>query len=214
MPNLKSIDIPFIDAVNCDSLPYDIATVLNTLPKNAIANAPWTNYPDKPECAFAIAHGNNCIFLKFFITEDHLLVRFTQPNDWVFQDSCVEIFVAFNDNVGYYNIEFNSIGTCYFGYSRGRDDIGAADIELVKKIKSSTLLYNEGDKIKWELTVIVPTEVFYLHPNLALAGQSYRANFYKCGDDLPVPHYLTWNNIESAEPNFHLPEFFGELNFK
>lgn len=213
MPDLKSIEVPFIDTINRDSLPDDIAAALNGLPKNAIANTPWTKYPDKPECAFAIAHGNNCIFLKFFITEDHLLVRFTQPNDWVFQDSCVEFFVAFND-AGYYNIEFNSIGTCYFGYSRGKDDIGVADAELVKKIKTSTLLYSEADKIKWELTVTIPTEVFYEHPNLALAGQNFKANFYKCGDDLPVPHYLTWNNIEWPEPNFHLPEFFGGLNFE
>jgi hypothetical protein len=167
-----------------------------------------------PDCTFAIAHGNNCIFLKFFITEDHLLVRFTQPNDWVFQDSCVEFFIGFEGDPGYYNIEFNSIGTCYLGYSRGRNDIGVADTEVVRKIKSGTLLYNEGDKIKWELTVMIPTEAFYLHPDITLAGQTLRANFYKCGDDMPVPHYLTWNNIESAEPNFHLPEFFGKLKFE
>lgn len=169
MLNLKSIDVPFTDAVNRGSLPDDIAAILNGLPKNAIANAPWANYPDKPECAFAIAHGNDCIFLKFFVTEDQLLVRFIQPNDLVYQDSCVEFFIAFDD-AGYYNIEFNSIGTCYFGYSQGKANIGAADVELVKMIKSSTLLYNEGSRIKWELTVMIPTGVFYRHPNIALAG--------------------------------------------
>ncbi|MBC7416687.1 MAG: hypothetical protein H7325_00845, partial [Pedobacter sp.] len=37
----------------------------------------------------------------------------------------------------------------------------------------------------------------------------------KCGDDLPKPHYLSWNPITNvAEPNFHLPEFFANAIFQ
>jgi hypothetical protein len=38
-----------------------------------------------------------------------------------------------------------------------------------------------------------------------------RANFYKCADNTRIPHYVSWNPIEVASPDFHRPEFFGEL---
>jgi hypothetical protein len=41
--------------------------------------------------------------------------------------------------------------------------------------------------------------------------ESLRANFYKWGDGTSVPHYLTWSHIVTETPDFHRPEFFGEL---
>ena len=45
-------------------------------------------------------------------------------------------------------------------------------------------------------------------------GKEMGANFYKCGDELPTPHFLSWNPIEWAEPSFHRPEQFGKLIFE
>ncbi|MBT5542155.1 MAG: hypothetical protein HOK34_04920, partial [Gammaproteobacteria bacterium] len=28
------------------------------------------------------------------------------------------------------------------------------------------------------------------------------------------PHYLTWNPVETSNPDFHRPEFFGKLIFE
>jgi hypothetical protein len=41
-----------------------------------------------------------------------------------------------------------------------------------------------------------------------------RGNFYKCGDSLSVPHFLSWQPIDNPTPNFHLEKFFGELDFE
>ncbi|HEX8038127.1 MAG TPA: carbohydrate-binding family 9-like protein [Chryseosolibacter sp.] len=38
-------------------------------------------------------------------------------------------------------------------------------------------------------------------------------DFYKCGDNLPEPHFITWNDVKAPKPDFHLPEFFGRINF-
>lgn len=38
------------------------------------------------------------------------------------------------------------------------------------------------------------------------------ANFYKCGDDLPAPYYLSWNKIIAPKPDFHYPDFFWGNN--
>ncbi len=41
-----------------------------------------------------------------------------------------------------------------------------------------------------------------------------KANFYKCGDELQTPHFLSWNPIEIEKPDFHRPDFFGTLRFE
>jgi hypothetical protein len=73
-------------------------------------------------------------------------------------------------------------------------------------------LHHQG-AVSWELTLMVPLELFYHHQWTTLKGKIARINFYKCGDELPQPHFLSWMPIDSAEPDFHLPEFFGELKF-
>jgi len=46
-----------------------------------------------------------------------------------------------------------------------------------------------------------------------LKGKIFRANFYKCGDKLTVPHYVTWNPVGTENPDYHQPEHFGLLKF-
>src|ERR1700744_966033 len=105
-----TMGVPFAGFVNRGTPVEDISALLDNQPQHQIANAPWDAFPYKPECRFAIAHTGNAILLKFFITEDNILARFGQPNDLVHLDSCVEFFVAFDDDAEYYNLEFNCIG--------------------------------------------------------------------------------------------------------
>jgi hypothetical protein len=53
--------------------------------------------------------------------------------------------------------------------------------------------------------------MFQAFPIKLEAGATLRANFYKCGDELQVPHFLSWNPIGVETPDFHRPEFFGKL---
>ena len=63
---------------------------------------------------------------------------------------------------------------------------------------------------EWSLTVAIPFEQIGFIPQ---KDEMLEANFYKCGDETVTPHYLSWNLIQSDKPNFHLPEFFGLINF-
>ncbi|WP_431217920.1 carbohydrate-binding family 9-like protein [Puia sp. P3] len=65
----------------------------------------------------------------------------------------------------------------------------------------------------WSLALYIPTSLF-IHDKLpTLSGIHATANFYKCGDECPEPHYLAWNNIGTPAPDFHQPRYFGELVF-
>ena len=64
----------------------------------------------------------------------------------------------------------------------------------------------------WRVGVVIPFELIGVDPgNLP---HSIRANFYKCGDKTAHPHYLSWSPIDTPKPDFHRPEFFGELLLK
>ena len=63
----------------------------------------------------------------------------------------------------------------------------------------------------WEVALVIPAQLFAVQPLRLEAGTVLRANFYKCGDELSVPHFLSWNPIEVSQPDFHRPEYFGEL---
>ena len=43
--------------------------------------------------------------------------------------------------------------------------------------------------------------------------EKLRGNIYKCGDRTAHPHYLSWAPIGTPSPDFHRPEYFGEVLF-
>ena len=42
-----------------------------------IGNANWKNYPYTPEVSLRIAHSSDQIFLKFYVSEKHILAQHT-----------------------------------------------------------------------------------------------------------------------------------------
>ncbi|MDT3424944.1 hypothetical protein J2Z22_000457 [Paenibacillus forsythiae] len=40
---------------------------------------------------------------------------------------------------------------------------------------------------------------------------TFPGNFYKCGDETPIPHYGCWSMVNSASPDYHLSRCFWEL---
>ena len=63
----------------------------------------------------------------------------------------------------------------------------------------------------WSLELELPFALFCEGPGVP---ERLQCNFYKCGDKTDTPHFLSWNPVEVASPDFHRPEFFGELILK
>lgn len=211
---MKQLKVSFSDEIKYSQSIEEITGFLNQQEKHSLECVPWVAYPYQPDVQFAIAHSGDCIFLKYFVTEKHIRAAAGNINGAVWEDACVEFFISF-DEKGYYNLEFNCIGTALAGF--GKEKAGRVRIEdsIIRKIKYGSYISNAGeDQIHWELTVAIPLEVFAKHNLASLKGKEGRANFYKCGDALPEPHFVAWSNIEVPEPNFHLPQFFGALVFE
>jgi hypothetical protein len=186
--------------------------------KHEVNTINWKGYDYKPEVKFSIAYSDREIFLKYYISEDYFKAEKTETNQMVCEDSCVEFFVSPENDGIYYNLEFNGIGTVLLGTGTGRADSKRADPEIISKIRRMTSAGNKPMKEKsgrfeWTITIAVPYEVFFHHSISDLKGRTFRANFYKCGDMLSVPHYVTWNPVGTENPDYHQPAYFGMLKF-
>ncbi|MES2374287.1 MAG: carbohydrate-binding family 9-like protein [Bacteroidota bacterium] len=192
-----------------------ISQQMSAIEKHSLDYTPWASHPYKPMVTFSMSHNNDCIFLKFLVIEKNIRAANSEVNGPVYEDSCVEFFISFNNDKAYYNLEFNCIGTCLAGFGEGRNDRQLLPGEIIKKIRSQAVI-NHGateKNVEWELVLVIPLDFFCHHTLDSLTGSVSRANFYKCGDLLPQPHYVTWSNIEAPAPDFHLPVFFGKIVF-
>ena len=193
----------------------ELAILLDKVTKNGLTQIPWSKYNYKPSVEFTIAYNEYNIFLKYYVSECSIRAVNTSINSSVWEDSCVEFFIKFEEDNAYYNFEFNCIGTALVGYGESQTGRLLLPEELISNIvcKSVIVKDHSSTELHWELTVVIPKSLFCYTKIDTLKGKRCTANFYKCGDLLPVPHFISWSNILAPEPNFHLPEFFGTLYF-
>lgn len=178
----------------------------------------WNSHTYKPDVELAIGYSDKEIFLKYFVIENYFKAEKTESNQSVCEDSCVEFFVSPEEDGVYYNLEFNGIGTCLLGTGTARENSIKANPEIISQIRRLTSVGNKPVQEKtgmfnWTMTAAIPLEAFFHHNIKDLKGKTFRANFYKCGDKLTVPHYLTWNPVETEKPDYHQPAYFGLLKF-
>lgn len=179
----------------------------------------WNQFPYKPDVKFRIAHTGNTLLLKYYVREKSIQAKVSTINGDVYKDSCVEFFISPFADGNYYNFEFNCIGVPHVGYGDGRHNRQLLSVEVLKKIKTYSTLGTEpfiekqGD-FSWELFVQIPLSCFVNNSISQLNGIEAKGNFYKCGDDLSEPHFVTWNPVKTENPDYHCPEFFGEIRFE
>lgn len=198
----------------------DVPSVLDNagVEFQAINNVNWPDkFPYCPDVKVRMAYNSLSILLHYQVTEDSFRGIY-EDNGNVWTDSCVEFFIQPMGEGIYYNLECNCVGSILIGAGPDRQnrERAAADTlgsvqrwsSLGRKLREET----EGPKM-WEVALIVPFSAFFKHRIRSMVGMHARANFYKCGDELQKPHFLSWNPIKLEKPNFHCPEFFGNVDF-
>jgi len=212
---MKQLEIPFLNSLDERSAIEMVSGALDNLKKHPIDQQPWKEFPYRPKVHFSIGHSGKCLFLKYFVSESTIRASYFRPNEDVYKDSCVEFFIALDGEEDYYNFEFNVIGTCKLNFGAGRKDRKRISEEAISTIRFSTVIRNvQAGTIQWEITLAIPRHAFDEHKFDSFNGKHCRGNFYKCGDELPRPHFLSWNNVIAPSPDFHLPQSFGEIHFQ
>ena len=198
MPELAGVTLAKIDAV------------LATMPiAGTVDQINWPElYPDSPQMTFTLAHTQEMLYVRYEVKGEVPLSTKTNDLELVNEDACVEIFIGDKDNTHYWNFEFNPAGVCNASHRKERKvDVVRLNAEQLQSIKRFPVQLCAAH---WSLLVGIPLALI----ELDLAHEhARRANFYKCGDKTAMKHYASWNPIEAEAPAFHLPEFFGEIQF-
>lgn len=169
--------------------------------------------------SFDIAHDGNFIYLRYTVQERQVRAVNKGYHSPVWEDSCVEFFFSMKrDEDRYYNFEFNAIGTILAAYGRSRNQRNPIPNEILDRVKTFPSLGQEplgiiNKPTSWELQIHIPKETLLFTPVDDLSGLDGYANFYKCGDKLDHPHFLSWNPVLTGKPDFHKPHFFRHLSF-
>lgn len=216
---MKELDVKKVSMAN-----LSVEAVPALLDEEKVAFQPintvnWAAYPYCPDAQFRIAHTDNAILIHYKVKEASVRAVAGKDNGPVWEDACVEFFaIPVGDGV-YYNMECNCTGRLLIGAGAGRANRRHAPQEVLDQVQRWSTLGREDfeervGECSWEVALVIPYSAFFLHDITSLDGKVVRANFYKCGDKLQTPHFLSWNPIVLEKPDFHRPEFFGTLCFE
>jgi hypothetical protein len=159
-----------------------------------------------------------------FCVQDRFVRCITKDyNGPVWEDSCVEFFFAPDTDLPerYFNLEINCGGTPLMPYNIIPNlDINMLPVDDIKMVEIAHSLPQLIDpeiteRVVWTVEYRIPLILIEKYSKLTSPkpGVSWRANFYKIAENSSNPHYMTWSVVDNIQPDFHLPKFFGLLNF-
>ena len=193
-----------------DYLVSRMAGVDWSVPERApLSHTGWL--PPCPVAAwFQACHDVSSLYLRMEAEESPVHATLIGPLDQVCRDSCLEFFFAPDSGDRYFNFELNPLGTLCLGFGTGRSARVRQVPKDLEQFQIEPFLTPKG----WGVSFAVPADFVRLYfPGFTLSGEA-AANFYKCGDDTPVPHYLAWSPMTSSAPDFHRRQDFGRLVFE
>jgi len=174
-----------------------------------------------------VLYDGHALAVMFRVEDRYVLARSTAYQSPTHKESCVEFFVRPLPDRGYFNFEFNAIGTLLLWYiekPRRPDGTFEKYIEVPEGIASTievrtSLTQPICDEVSgplvWIVSALVPLALFetFTGPLGEPSGQTWRANFYKCADESSHPHWGYWADI-GDRLDFHQPDRFGEIVFE
>ena len=150
--------------------------------------------------------------LRMVCREKEPRAVYTEYNQPVYTDSCLEFFAAWdNASDKYLNMEMNAKGTLLSCVGKDRYERvptldACGELPLVQGFVSDD---------EWGIVARIPFSVikgvFGIGEEKLVSGYTFKGNFYKCGDETPIVHYGSWRRVGTEKPDFHRPEYFGDL---
>lgn len=164
------------------------------------------------------------LYVIFRVNDHYVQCKTKDTNGCVWEDSCVEFFFAPDCSFPgkYFNLETNCGGTALMKYTLiPKKDFKILEPEDIKEIKIAhslpeQILNEIIEPVTWTIEYKMPFAILEKYAKIShpAPGISWRANFYKIADKTSNPHYLTWSFVDNAQPEFHLPGYFGTLVFQ
>lgn len=175
-------------------------------------------WPVNPLTEVEIQRSEDSLVVHYYVKGDYIRAVAVEDQQAVWEDSCVEFFCQVPGENSYINFETNCIGTMVAARRKGRaEDVVPFTPEQMTTIKRWSSLggrrpITDMDDLPrdWEVEIRIPLKLI-LGERQATCPMTLKANFYKCGDKTRFPHFVSWMPIHTDQPDFHRPEFFGEI---
>ena len=195
-------------AVRSTAVDPDISSVLWERAEVAtLSFQPWVEFYQPIETSVRMLRGPNGVSVYMHTNERALRAEVTAENGPVHTDSCMEFFFqpcAMDER--YLNFECNPRGVAHIEIGTGRYD--RSQISCDREIFRIRSAAKDGD---WSLCFYIPYA--FLQAHFASVDPVWRGNFYKCLEHTDHSHFITWAEVKTKVPDFHTPEFFGEIIF-
>ena len=212
-----SLVIPRIDALDDINDSDAIIAILDDKgSRGDISHVDWPQVSAyRPMASFSTAYSAKYLYIDFLVRCNYLRAENSANQSPVSEDSCVEFFVSPGSSTeAYWAFELNCIGTINAAFCTRSNECAQLPGELLQKIGRYASVGNrpfqevEGSFI-WSVVMAIPLEILGIEYN----GKpvSMRGNFNKCAEATSQPHYLSWAPIKTPAPDFHRPEFFGDI---
>lgn len=216
--NMRTLRVPKQNVSQLETV-FDKIKILHEAGAAApIDQVNWKDdFPKSLPVTVRVAHDGEKLYLYYTVIGE--AVRAVNTGDFgsVWEDSCVEFFMQRDGESGYCNFECNILGVLLSRRheSREKGEMQTSEMPLILRFGTICHRY-EGDRqvSDWTMYLEIPKKALGFDSFESLSGQRLRANFYKCGDETPEPHFLSWNPIDLPKPNFHVPQFFGLLDLE
>lgn len=198
---------------------FKCAEDIKNFPVGEISNFPWErdcdSHPESHAGIFAVeGEGIHAVLWSF---EEDVLCNCAKRDDPVYTDSCLEVFLmpVEGDN-RYINFEANKNGVYLSEIGTCREDRvfikSLTDLEPIIE----TMEITENGKTAWGYEIIIPEKLIsaLYGTNYHISESTVKGNFYKCAELSSNPHFGTFFPVKTEKPDFHRPEFFGDIEFR
>lgn len=181
------------------------------IPAVTLTHQPWLA-PCDIEASAQLCHDGENLYVRMTAKEKNIRATLTEPLSQVCNDSCLEFFFApKTDDARYFNFEWNRLLSVYVGFGGARKT-RARQILKDPKALFAPAAFDTADG--WGIEYRIPKAYIQMYmPDFELRGEA-ACNFYKCGDETEIPHYLAWAPLSSDTPDYHRRQDFGKLIFE
>lgn len=159
------------------------------------------------------------LYVKMLCQESNPKRYYQNHNDAVYEDSAMEVFLAFpekdeeiTNECMYTNFEINANGAMLAQKGKGRENRSFLPKEQIE----STGVFAEITEKEWSVEVLFPET--YLNEicnfDRIKQGDTFYCNFYKIAESEEIMHFGSFSPIDSETPNFHLPVCFAKARIE
>jgi hypothetical protein len=177
-----------------------------------------------PRTQAKLLYDDENIYVFFKVEDQYIRAVADRTHGSICQDSCVEFFFTPSEDLskGYFNLEINCGGTILLHYGNDimaeRKPLEIAECEMIETFHSLPKIIDPEitEPTTWVLQYRLPVNILsnYCSIDKPASGVKWRANLYKCADGTSHPHWLTWSFVDNPTPRFHLPKYFGSIEFE